>query len=445
MPNKLFVLDTNVLLHEAQSIYSFGAENEVIIPITVLEELDAFKKRQDEVGRNARQVTRELDELRGKGHLIEGVKLPDGGALRIEIRFQDGKTLPAGFNAEKADVKILSLAYALQQQEEQGAKRKVTLITKDINLRVKADAVGVASEDYEKGTVDIEELYSGYRTLQVPSDTVNAYYKSKVFREKVEPPFYPNECVMLQDAANLDHTALGRFLPVEQEVKTLSLLDDKPIFGVKPLNREQRFAMELLLDDSVALVALVGMAGTGKTLLALAAGLQKVVNDDIYRRLLVCKPVIPVGKDIGYLPGDVEEKLMPRMQSISDNLEFLFTATGGDSGGDDRLQELIEDGIIELEPLTFIRGRSIPRQYLIVDEAQNLTPLELKTIITRAGKGTKIILSGDPYQIDHPYLDARSNGLTYCVECFKGENLFGTVTLIKGERSELAEAAARRM
>ncbi len=446
MAEKIFVLDTNVLLHDSASIRSFGADNEVVIPITVLEELDQFKKRQDEVGRNARQVTRDLDVLRQSGPLASGVPLPSGGSIRIELGHQDGTTLPSGFSVEKPDVRILSLAHHLTRTEARSAHSKhVTLITKDINLRVKADAVGVATQDYETMTIDPDELYTGQRTIQVSTDAVNAYYRDKVFRGPFESEPWPNEFVMLQDEANPDHTALGKYSTVERAVVFLNHADDVSIFGIRPLNKEQRYTIELLMDDSVCLVALVGIAGTGKTLLALAAGLEKVVNTDSFRRLLVSKPIMPMGKDIGYLPGDIEEKLMPRMQSVSDNLEYLFMAGGSVESGDGRLQELIEDGIVELEPLTYIRGRSIPGQYVIVDEAQNLTPLELKTIITRAGKGSKIILCGDPQQIDHPYLDSRSNGLSHVIERFKGEPLFGAVTLYKGERSDLAEAAAKRL
>jgi PhoH-like ATPase len=446
MARKTFVLDTNVLLHDSSSINAFGAENEVVIPVTVLEELDAFKKRQDEVGRNARQVTRALDELREVGKLVKGVALDNGGTLRIELEYQDGSGLPHGFNTAKNDVRILGLAHHLTRQAElAGHPNTVTLITKDINLRVKADAVSVPTEDYENKTVNLEELYTGQRTFVVSADAVNGFYKAKRYDAPIDPEPFPNEFFMLQDEGNPDHTAIGRYSSTERAILPLNLADDETVFGIRPLNKEQKFTLDLLLDDRISLIALVGIAGTGKTLLALAAGLEKVVNSDSYRRLLVSKPIMPMGKDIGYLPGDVDEKLMPRMQSVSDNLEFLFMASGGLQAGDERLQELIEDGIIELEPLTYIRGRSIPRQYIVVDESQNLTPLELKTIITRAGKGSKIILCGDPYQIDHPYLDAGSNGLTFVVECFKGEPIFGTVTLTKGERSELAETAARRM
>lgn len=446
MPNNIFVLDTNVLLHDSSSLQAFGADNEVVIPITVLEELDAFKKRQDEVGRNARQVTRDLDELRIHGHLSNGVPLANGGSLRIELKHQDVASLPPGFNVPSSDIRILSVAYHLIRQEaRQTNGRHVRLITKDINLRVKSDAIGVGCEDYENRAIDLDELYTGQRTITVPSEAVNAFYREKRYEGALHPEPYPNEFIMLQDEHNPDHTALGRYSAIDHAVVGLAFPDDADIFGIRPLNKEQRFTFELLLDDRIPLVALIGIAGTGKTLLALAAGLEKVVNHDTYRKLLVSKPIMPLGKDIGYLPGDIEEKLMPRMQSVSDNLEYLFMAGGGVEGAGDRLQELIEDGIIELEPLTYIRGRSIPRQYIIVDEAQNLTPQELKTIITRAGKGSKIVLCGDPHQIDHPYLDSSSNGLTHVVERFKGEPLFGAVALYKGERSDLAEVAAKLM
>ncbi|HBW47164.1 TPA: phosphate starvation-inducible protein PhoH [bacterium] len=444
MPDKIFVLDTNVLLHDSGCLTAFGKGNEVVIPITVLEELDQFKKRQDEVGRNARKVTRDLDALRGEGkHLSEGVELSNGGRLRIELKYQDAASVPSIFNSATNDVRILGLA--LHLTNEYKGKKPVVLISKDINLRVKSDAVQVATEDYENKTVNISELFSGHRIIQIPDEEINSYYRDKAYRKPIEPVPLANEFAMLQSETNPDHTALGRYFPKENVLLPLTIPDDSDVFGIRPLNREQRYTLELLMDDKISLIALVGIAGTGKTLLALAAGLEKVVNTDTYRRLLVSKPIMPMGKDIGYLPGDVDEKLMPRMQSVSDNLEFLFMTSGGIEGGEERLQELIEDGIIELEPLTYIRGRSIPRQFIIVDEAQNLTPLELKTIITRAGKGSKIVLCGDAYQIDHPYLDAGSNGLTYVIECFKGSPLFGTVTLTKGERSELAETAALLM
>lgn len=437
---KTFVLDTNVLLHDAGALFAF-ADNDVVLPILVLEELDTFKRNQDELGRNARAVTHYLDELQAEGSLSKGVPTPGGGSVRIELEHQDGTGLPAGFDAKKNDSRILSCALALKNN----GSGPLQLVTKDINLRVKAEALGIHAVDYTNQTVPTDELYSGVATLLVSREAVDGFYRDGRYEpDGVE--LAPNEFVLLQDQGDEDHTAIGRFNAKERAV--LPLRDPKRVvWGVKALNREQRFAYDALLDDSIVLVTLVGIAGTGKTLLALAAGLDAVVERDAYKRLVISRPVVPVGRDIGYLPGTVEEKLIPRMAPIEDNLEYLFSVRdkGSESRNRGRLLDLMEDGIIELEPLTYIRGRSIPNQFIIVDEAQNLTPLELKTILTRVGKGSKIVLTGDPGQIDHPYLDARSNGLSFVVERFKGQPFFAHVTLTKGERSELAEVAATIM
>lgn len=435
---KTFVLDTNVLLHDPHALEAFEG-NVAVVPITALEEIDNFKRREDEVGRSARSVARTLDQLRLRGDISVGVPVENGGEVRVEIRYQDGSGLPPALSPTSADHRILSLAVALAKADT----GPVVLVTKDINLRVKADAIGLVAEDFETNQVNVEELYGGTVTLDVPADAVNAFYKEKRWAPPPDRLLFANQFVTLRDEANQDHTAIGRFDVPTHAVVPLRY-GGEAVAGIKGLNREQKFALEILLDDSILLVSLVGIAGTGKTLLALAAGLRKVVDEDKYKRLLISRPIVPMGQDIGYLPGTVEEKLTPRMAAIEDNLEFIFTVRGGGNEGNS-LERLREDGIIELEPLTYIRGRSIPNQYLIVDEAQNLTPLELKTIVTRAGKGTKIILTGDPYQIDHPYLDSQSNGLVYVVERFKGEPLYAHVTLLKGERSDLAEAAARRM
>ena len=434
---KVFVLDTNVLLHDPNSLFSFEG-NRVVVPITALEEIDQFKRREDEVGRASRTVARVLDGLRMHGDISKGVTLENGGELRIEIQHQDGAGLPPALSAAQADHRILSLALSLHR----AGGEPVVLVTKDINLRVKADAVGLVAEDFETNQVSIEELYTGTAVLDVPADSVNAFYREKRGAPPAGRLLFANQFVTLRSETNPDQSAIGRFEAASGAVVPLRHVNEV-VAGVKGLNREQKFAIELLLDDSILLVSLVGIAGTGKTLLALAAGLRKVVDEDKYKRLLVSRPIVPMGKDIGYLPGTIEEKLVPRMAPIEDNLEYIFAARGDAEDG--TLERLREDGIIELEPLTYIRGRSIPNQFMIVDEAQNLTPLELKTIITRAGKGTKLVLTGDPHQIDHPYLDSQSNGLVYVVERFKGEPLFGHVTLLKGERSELAETAARRM
>ncbi len=437
---KYFVIDTNVLLHDPRCLHAF-ADNVVVIPLIVIEELDTFKRRQDEVGRNSRVASHELDVLRQQSPLGKGVTLKSGGMVRIMIEHQDIGMLPAGLQKPTADNQILAVAMYLKQQNPDVP---VTLVSKDLNMRIKADAIGVHAADYETDTVNIEELYSGYSELKVPGATVDAFFREREW----EPPaaakekLFTNGFVMLTDEQNPSHTALAQYRADKGKLVPLHY-EDKKIWGIKARNKEQRFALELLMDDSIRIVTLVGFAGTGKTLLALAAGLHKTVDEQKYKKLLVSRPIIPMGKDLGYLPGDVQEKLLPRMQPISDNLQFLFSAVGDAHMGESEMNELIENGVVELEPLTYIRGRSIPDQYIIVDEAQNLTPHEIKTIITRAGNNTKIVLTGDPYQIDHAYLDSDSNGLTYLVERFKGQAMAGHITFTKGERSDLAEMAAR--
>ncbi|HNW91835.1 MAG TPA: PhoH family protein [bacterium] len=437
---KFFVLDTNVLLHDPRSLYAF-ADNQVVVPLIVIEELDTFKRRQDEVGRNSRVASHELDALRQQSPLSQGADLESGGSVLIMIEHQDISQLPAGLQKPTADNQILAVAAYLQKQNP-GVP--VTLVSKDLNMRIKADAVGLKAADYETDTVNIDELYSGYAELTLPAAQLDAFGKSRelALSDEQRAGLYHNQFIMLIDAASASHTALGWYKDDKKKVVALHS-EDKKIWGIKARNKEQRFALEMLLDDSIKIVTMVGFAGTGKTLLALAAGLHRVVDENKYKKLLVSRPIIPMGKDLGFLPGDVQDKLMPRMQPISDNLEFLFSQVGDPHLGESELNELLENGVVELEPLTYIRGRSIPDQYIIVDEAQNLTPHEIKTIITRAGSNTKIVLTGDPYQIDHAYLDSDSNGLTYLVERFKGQAMSAHITFTKGERSELAEMAAR--
>lgn len=437
---KYFIVDTNVLLHEPTSLFDFE-DNTVVLPIVVIEELDTFKKREDQVGRNSRMVSNFLDELRLQGSLADGVTLPTGGKVLIELHHMDLTPLPEGFAQDKADNRILALALYYKQKNTD----PVILVSKDLNLRVKADALGIPAEDYEKNKVDPDILYRGHRELAVKFGYVDRFYKEQTLplsEFDADPPLFPNECVMLTDTTNPSHTALGRVNRKKDCIQKLRQ-DNPVLWGIKPKNREQRFGLDLLLDDEIKLVSLVGMAGTGKTLLALAAGLEKVVREEKYQKLFVAKPLVPMGRDIGYLPGEVEEKLLPRMQSIQDNLNFLFSnVTHNDIGASD-LEELMDSGIVEIQALTYIRGRSIPNVFIIVDEAQNLTMHEVKTIITRAGQGTKIIFTGDLGQIDNPYLDATSNGLSLMVERMKGQSLYGHVMFSKGERSELAEIAAQ--
>ena len=432
---KNYVLDTNVLLHDPDSLVVFE-DNNLNIPITVIEEIDRFKKNSDEIGRNARQVSRFLDELRVQGDLKAGIANDKGGCVRVRFGREFADRLPNELSVGKGDNRILAVCLALQEEDPE---LPVVFVTKDTNLRIKANVLGIHAEDYERGKVSLEELYTGTAEVTVPRASVD-----QLFREggtHLDGELFANQFVCLLDEANPSHTALGRHRG--QGRVTPLRIPKEPIWGIHPRNREQRYALDVLLDDEVKLVTLVGKAGTGKTLLAIAAGLQKAVEEQVYKRLLVSRPIFPMGRDIGFLPGDVQEKLRPWMQPIFDNVDFLFAGSQGRDGKRTRgYQELIEMDLMALEPLTYIRGRSIPYQYLIVDEAQNLTPHEIKTIITRAGEGTKIVLTGDPYQIDNPYIDSTSNGLTYCVEHFKGKALAGHVTLSKGERSALAELAA---
>jgi PhoH-like ATPase len=434
MSNKTFVLDTNVLLHDHTCIESF-ADNTVVLPMPVIEELDKFKKETNELGRNARGVIRRLDALREHGRLGDGVKMDNGGTLKIIVGSRP--VGDSGLEEEIPDNKIIRVAYWLHKQGE-----RVYFVSKDINARIKADALGIEVMDFEKQKINFDELFSGYREVTVKPEVIDAFYANR----SVEIPdldLLPNEFVNLISEGTEHLTALGRaggngtIVPMNPKIES--------VFHIKPRSREQRMALELLMDDSVQLVTLVGQAGTGKTLLALAAGLEKVMVQKRYDRILVTRPIMPFGKDIGYLPGHKEEKLANWMMPIFDNLTYLMLKTSSNEHKNtvrEKIEKLQRDEIIELEALTYIRGRSIPRQFVIVDEAQNLTPHEIKTIVSRAGEGTKMILTGDPYQIDNPYLDASSNGLAYAVEHMKTQSLHGHVTLTKSERSTLAALAA---
>jgi PhoH-like ATPase len=435
---KAFILDTNVLLFDPQALYKFG-NNDIIIPIVVIEEIDRFKREMSENGRHARLFSRLIDGMRADGELSKGVKLPNGGILTVELG--TGQPLPVELAMDKADNRILALAISLRKEQP---KRPIVFCTKDTNLRIKADALGILAEDYEPSSVEPESLYSGVINLSVDSHLVDEFYQTKrlAYKDRV-PAFRPNEYVILKDSANPNHTAMGRYskeldciVPVFKPVEGL--------WGIFPKNAEQAFAIDALLNDDIKLVSLVGKAGTGKTLLAIAAGLAKTVDEGVYHRLLVSRPVFPLGKDIGFLPGDIEEKLNPWMQPIYDNIDFLFGTTGskGRRGAGKGCQELMNQGLLQIEPLTYIRGRSIPQQYLIVDESQNLTPHEIKTIVTRAGDNTKIVLTGDSFQIDNPYVDSANNGLVYLVDRFKDESISAHITLSKGERSKLSELAS---
>ncbi|ADM70968.1 PhoH-like protein [Paenibacillus polymyxa E681] len=438
---KIFVLDTNVLLHDPKAIFTFK-EHEVVIPAVVLEEIDSKKRNADEIGRNARNVSRLLDGLREVGHLHSGVPLPQGGRLKVELNHRSFLKVQEMFGEVSNDNRILAVAlnYHLEEQE-QPEPRSVVLVSKDVLVRIKADVLGLLTEDYlSDRTGDLSELYPGYSSIQVHPSIIDEFYSNRFLPIKpLELPYtlYPHEFVILKDEMGTGKSAL---LKVNQEAERLEplYLSNESVWGISARNAQQRMALELLLNDDIPLVTITGKAGTGKTLLALAAGLLKVEDEHRFKKLLIARPVVPMGKDIGYLPGEKDEKLRPWMQPIYDNLEYLFDAKK--SGDIDKI--LMGLGSIQVEALTYIRGRSIPGQFIIVDEAQNLSRHEIKTIVSRVGEGSKIILMGDPEQIDHPYLDAASNGLTYVVERFKQEGISGHIMLEKGERSKLAQLAA---
>ena len=431
MTIKNFILDTNVLLHDPNAIYNFQ-ENNVIIPLSVIEEIDTFKREMSELGRNARTVARSLDKLREDNPLSNGVTLPSGG--RLKVAFCEKQLPIVLFNSNKVDNHILSVALEIKEK----SKIPTILVTQDINLRIKADALGLQAENYDSERVDLSDLYSGFVSLNVSAEDINKFYDEKILYTS-ESLIY-NQCIILVDETNPSHTALGYYDSREKAIKLISIFaKGANVWGIKPRNREQAFALELLLNDNIKLVTLVGKAGTGKTLLAIAAGLLKTVDEHVYTKVTVARSIFPLGKDIGYLPGNIEEKLNPWMKPIFDNLELIITAYGKKNI---HIQDLFKSNTIEVEPLTYIRGRSLPKQYIIIDEAQNFTPHEVKTIITRVGDNTKIVLTGDPYQIDNPYVDSSNNGLINTVNKFKNQELVGHINLVKGERSMLAELAA---
>jgi PhoH-like ATPase len=439
---KIYVLDTNVLLQDPLAIFSFQ-DNEIVVPAVVLEEIDSKKRYMDEIGRNARYVSRLLDSFRENGRLHQGIVLETGGLLRVELNHSTLSKLQKHFHEMTNDNRILAVALNLQEEENLlPTPRPVILVSKDALMRVKADALGLKAEDFlfDRVVREYSSIYHGYQKMLVASEIIKQYYahrKLSLTQWFPQYQFFPHEFLIMKDECNPSVSAIGK---VDTEGRTLEMLtvDDDPIWGIKARNVQQRMATELLLRDDIPLVTMTGKAGTGKTLLALAAGLLQIEDLQKYKKLLVARPIVPLGKDIGFLPGEKEEKLRPWMQPIYDNLEYLFnTKRPGD------LDKILAGmGSIQVEALTYIRGRSIPGQFIIIDEAQNLTKHEVKTILTRVGEGSKIVLMGDPEQIDHPYLDESNNGLTYVVELFKDQKLAGHIRLEKGERSILAQMAA---
>lgn len=435
-PVKNYILDTNVLLHDPNSLLRFQ-DNHVLIPIEVIEEIDRFKRESSELGQNARTVSRMLDALRAQGRLSEGVKLPNGGRLRIVCNPRSARNNGHGRLREHAvDDRILALGLAIQKQTP---GRRTILVSKDINLRIKADALGLPAEDYESDRIFLTDLYTGIFELRLPPENIARFRANGELELPAGRTYYPNEFCTLVDETNPKRTALAKVDAAA--ARLVPILDCREgIWGIKPRNREQHFAFDALLDDRVKLVTLMGKAGTGKTLLAMAAGLKRTVLDREFRRLVVARPTVSVGKELGFLPGSLEEKLAPWMQPIHDALELLSDLNMGHDHR--RSTDLIRSGTLVVEALSYIRGRSIANQFMIIDEAQNLTPLEVKTIITRVGPGTKIVFTGDPYQIDNPYVDSSSNGFNYVVSRFREHAIAAHIELQKGERSELAELAA---
>lgn len=433
---KRYLLDTNVLLHDPKALTAFQ-ENAVLLPIYVIEEIDRFKRQLSRLGEHARRISRFLDDLRGSGRLAEGVALSTGGTLRVVFDPDDPERSASGANGF-VDTAILRIARRLRDEDPE---TPLVVVTKDVNLRIRADALGLRAEDYESDRVSLDALYTGQTEIEVAAGELERFRKEG---ELPLPPgeYHPNQYALLRDPAETGNTALARIDTLAGRLRAL-VEDGSGVQGIRPRNKEQYFALDALLDPALVLVTIMGKAGTGKTLLALAAGLQQVMDDGIYNHLLVSRPTFPMGKDIGYLPGSVEEKLNPWMQPIYDNLALLLESDAGRGGPRGRtVDDLIRRGVLAVEPLTHIRGRSIPQRFMLVDEAQNLTPLEVKTILTRVGERTKLVLTGDPWQIDTPYIDSSSNGFNHVVHHFADVPLAAHVQLVKGERSKLAEYAA---
>ena len=438
MAKKTYVLDTSVYLTDANALGSFG-NNDIVIPLKVLDEIDNNKKRQDPAGSHARNLIRKLDKLREKGNLAKGVRIGLRKGL-VFVKSYDPFVLPDDLDSEQADNQIIATALS---ERNSNPKRKVIVVSRDINMRVKCDSLGLDSLDYmfEQVVEDVSGLYTGFLSHLVDDQVIdNMYAGESVFLDPEEVKVNPNQFVMLVSNSNEKKTALGRFVDHSTPLKKIPSFKGG-VWGLKPRNKEQSFAIDLLMDPNVPVVSLIGKAGSGKTLLALAAALQQTFETGpegrIYNRIVVTKPVEPVGKDIGFLPGTMQEKMLPWLAPIQDNLQFLF--------GNDRmtLDMHIDEGRIEVEAMTYIRGRSISNSFIIIDEVQNMNRHEIKTVLTRVGEGTKIVLTGDVEQIDNVYIDATSNGLTYVVEKLKEQSITGHVTLVKGERSNVASVAAK--
>tara|TARA_R110001592_G_scaffold91686_2_gene268074 strand:- start:5855 stop:7192 length:1338 start_codon:yes stop_codon:yes gene_type:complete len=431
---KTLILDTNVYLTEVSSLFAFG-KNNIAIPTIILDEIDKHKSRQDTAGFNARSMNRTLDNLRRKGSLFEGVSLGRGKGKVFAAQY-DPRYMPAGMATSDSDNKIIAIALRLKLEGNE-----IAVVSRDLNMRVKCDAFGLECHDYQPQQVikSVEKLFDGTETIEVEDDFIDAFYQSAdgLLLPDQDRKLFSNQYIILIGKRDPKKSAVCRF--INYHVPLRKVYNYKDIWGLSANNKEQKFAMDLLFDKDIKIVSLTGQAGTGKTLIAAASGLEQVLNCTTsqggYDKLIITRPVQPLGRDIGFLPGTLEEKMMPWIAPIRDNLEHLF-------GDRTALDMQLEQGVIEIEAMTYIRGRSISNAFMVVDEAQNLTPHELKTIITRVGHGTKLILTGDIQQIDNSYVDAVSNGLTYAVEKFKEYEISGHVSLIKGERSKLATLAS---
>ena len=439
MAKKTYLLDTSVYLTDSNCINLFG-NNDIIIPLKVLEEIDNNKKRQDSAGSQARAIIRKLDSLRAKGSLAKGVRIEKGMGI-VKVRSYNPLLMPDDLDLEDSDNQIIATALS-EQQEITTKSRKVVVVSRDINMRVKCDSLGLLTEDYNAEQVleTATGLYSGMSKILVDEQVIDRFYSSEeVFLPAEEYKLYPNQFIMLISNSNDKKTALAKFKNYDYPLRKI-VSNNQKIWSTNPRNKEQQFAFDLLLDPEIPVVSLVGKAGSGKTLLALASGLEQTFGaGSRYKKIVVTKPVEPVGKDIGFLPGSMEDKMLPWLAPIQDNLQFLM--------GDDKstLELYMEKGQIEVEAMTFIRGRSISNAFIVIDEVQNMTQHEIKTVLTRVGEGTKIVLTGDIEQIDNVYIDATNNGLSYVVERLKEEQITGHITLMKGERSKVATIAATKL
>ena len=441
---KIFILDTNVLIHDPEAMFSFD-DNDVYLPIYVIEEIDKLKEYSDRVGKSARETSRNIEKLRKEEKnsnlsLLEGLKNSTGGTFRIVLGENDIVNIPDSLNKNLTDNKIIGQALRIKNENK---KRKVILVSKDMNVRIKANVLGMETVDYVKDQIDINQLYEGWKEIEISNDLFSLVEKAPIINWnlvlKEEPK--ANELIRFKNSNKEILTIYKK----EREKLEKQVFADTKVWGVFARNTEQKQAMELLMDERIKLVTLVGKAGTGKTLLAIATALEQVVERKLYKKIFIARPVVPMGNDIGFLPGTEKEKMQPWMLPIYDNIEFLASNKGQTSLNEaEKVVVGLESlGLLKVEPLTYIRGRSIPQGFIIIDEAQNLTPHEVKTIITRVGKDTKIVFTGDPDQIDNPYLDANSNGLAYIAERMKNEILVGHIRLVKGERSEISELASR--